>query len=302
MDPEQNQEVELSEDDIFAQAFDQAVAAADGQAPKEETAKEEPAKEEPAKEEPAKEEPANEEPAKEEPAKEVTSPLDQTTTDVAALREEIAALKAVPKEEPPVQAEKEDPPAAQQFAYTPEEQAILDNYTKEWDEHARAQELQQKKLKFELVQQLGQALDLFAQQIEQGLAPIVKGHVELQQERHSTSLKGAHPDYEALRPDVQAWIEKQPKYLRVAMKDTYDKGDTSDVIELFTSFKEATGRTQPKPLAPPKDVAPKKDEIPADKVADLAPVTSKRSVVQTGGVDLNDFDAGFAEALANLRR
>ena len=232
-----------------------------------------------------------------------------TADDIASLRDDIKALaKPAAKEEkePEKESEKkvEEPKA---YEYSPEEKALLENYSKEWDEHSKVFEVREKKLVHDLTQQLSHrftvALDSVLQQIEQGLAPLAQSYVQSAQEKHVSAIQAAHPDFNNVKNELPAWIEKQPKYLQQTLKNTYDEGATEDVIELFSMFKKDTGRAQPQSQSPTpgKTPAPKKDPVPAEKVASMAPVTSKRTVIEPAGVDTSDYDSAFAEALASLR-
>lgn len=231
-----------------------------------------------------------------------------TSDDIASLKEEIKALAKPAAKEPaeePKEVEKkiEEPKG---YEFSPDEQKVLENYNKEWDEHAKVFEIREKRLVHDITQQLSHrftiALDSVLQQIEQGLAPIVKGHVESAQERHVSAIRTAHPDFESVKGELPAWIAKQPKYLQQTLKSTYEQGSTEDVVELFSMFKKDTGRAQPQSQSTPSGKqAPKKDVVPTEKVASMAPVTSKRTVVEPVGIDTSDYDSAFAEALAAMK-
>jgi small-conductance mechanosensitive channel len=54
-----------------------------------------------------------------------------------------------------------------------------------------------------------------------------------------------HPDTMTLLPDVEAWVETQPSFLRAGYNAVLDKGTPAETIELMDTFKAATGITAP---------------------------------------------------------
>jgi len=50
-----------------------------------------------------------------------------------------------------------------------------------------------------------------------------------------------HPDTMTLLPDVEAWVGKQPSFLRAGYNAVLDKGTPAETIELMDTFKAATG-------------------------------------------------------------
>lgn len=337
MATENNEEAALSEDDAFAQAFGEAVAAVDGSGAKPEEKQEE-KKDEPAdaSEDGSEEKKGAEEgeggaqgdgketvegdrsgdeekPAGSDDGKPAQQPVDDRKNDLAELTAAIKELvppKPAAAEETKPDAKKPDPiPEPELYAFTEEEQKVLDSYAKEWDEHDRAWQIREKKLTHDITAVMSHkftlALGQVLQQIEQGLAPVLQGHVESAQEKHFSAIRKEHSDFDQIKDEVGTWIKNQPKYLQPHLQKTYDEGATADVIELITSFKTATGRTQSQaPGTQSKgNAAPKKDVVPTHKAAELAPVDTKRTTVgatSSGTVDKNDFDAGFDEALAAI--
>lgn len=340
----ENEEV-LTPDDDFAAAFGEAVAAADGgevDAPK----KKEDEKDEPANA--ADDKKGGEAPAADgeegktdggdksvAPSGEDAQPTAGTegaggddgkprgdanqgdgSSQIAELTEAIKKLVPV-NPQPPADKQpddkKPDPiPEPELYQYTEDEKKVIESYAKEWDEHDKAWQIRERKLTHDLTAQLSHkftlALGAVLQQIEQGLAPLYEGHVESAQERHFSTIRKEHSDFDQIKPELQTWIKQQPKYLQPHLQKTYDEGATADVIELVANFKTATGRAQPQPQGTPpsssKGAAPQKDVVPANKAAELAPVESRRTPVQpasSGTVDKSDFDAGWEEAQKSAR-
>ena len=325
---EQQEEVVLSPDDEFAEAFGQAVgavepakeenkdeqadAAADGGGEKKGTEEGEGGAEGGDKVPGEADKPASETGATEGDAgKQGEQPV---TNPNAELIEAIKGLvpKAPVEDKKPDDKKPEILPEPELYQYTEDEKKVIESYAKEWDDHDRAWTIREKKLTHDLTARLShqftQALGTVLQQIEQGLAPVIQSQVESAEERHFSAIRKAHSDFDAVKPEVQAWIKTQPKYLQPHLQKTYDEGETDDVIELVTNFKTATGRPQPQvPGAQPssKGAAPKKDAVPTHKAAELAPVDSKRTSVEagsSGAKDMADYDGGFEEALARMNK
>jgi len=317
-------EVVKSADDEFDEAFGQAVAAVTGQSlsdspPIDKDAKNEPVSPEDGKaaeasseegkadgeseaKEPAEdggagaEAPVGDAAAPDKSSEEAVSkpeaPAPVTSEDLAKLNEKLDKLQ--PKE-PAKEPAKEAAP--EPFTYSADEQKALDDYTKEWDEHAKVMTIREKKLVHDLEQRFTAALEVVLQSINEGLAPVLQSHISSAQERHFSKVSQAHADWETHKEGVSKWIDGQPTYLRTAMRNTYDNGDTEGTIDLLTRYKKEAGITAaPKGQGGGK-VAPAKEVVSAEKVAATAPVSERRAAVQTAGVDVNDYDSAWKEAV-----
>lgn len=58
------------------------------------------------------------------------------------------------------------------------------------------------------------------------------------------AVYGKHPDTQELLPEVEAWVDKQPAFLKAAYNNVLDKGTATETIELLDIFKGATGRNE----------------------------------------------------------
>ena len=65
-------------------------------------------------------------------------------------------------------------------------------------------------------------------------------------EAHYQAIYSAHPDADSIAEskELSDWIAKQPTFARTAYAQALQQGTTQEVIELFTAFKEATGKAQ----------------------------------------------------------
>jgi len=213
-----------------------------------------------------------------------------TAEDFAKLSEKLDKLQ--PKEPPPEPPKTPDAP--EPFKFSDEEQRALESYEKEWDEHARVMSIREKKLAHDLEQRFVAALDVVLQSINEGLAPVLQNHLSLAKDQHIAKLTQAHSDWEQHKEGVSKWIDSKPAYLRTAMRQAYDNGDTEATIDLLSQYKKEAGKTAPAASSAPK--APLKDTPSAEALAATAPVRERRTSVATSGVDMNDYDAAWKEA------
>lgn len=208
------------------------------------------------------------------------------------------AAPAAPAPVPAPQVAPEAPPAPPAppmvdpyEALSTTDKEALAAYAKEYPEIAKAQELHTQVV-------MGRALQQFALNIAQTLAPLVESVNAYRGETHESAIARAHPDYAALTPDLVNWVNTRPAFARDAYTQTLQNGGTQAVIELLSEFKEATGRNKTAPAeAPASAPAP---VVPNPAAQALAPVTAKRSSPPRGAPDPNDFDGAFAEAAQTL--
>lgn len=98
-------------------------------------------------------------------------------------------------------------------------------------------------------------LDALRSELNQVVAPIKASTQQSAIEAHTTTIYTAHPDADSIAQsaELSGWIEKQPSFVRDGYKAVLEKGTASQVVELFTAFKDATGKTAATPGKP--DVA-----------------------------------------------
>jgi hypothetical protein len=229
---------------------------------------------------------------------------------VAALSAQLAELKAKPAEPAPPPAAEEKPEAPPPV-YSDDEQAVLNDYLKEWPDVARGESLQRR-------QEYGQLVAHIFAQLQPRLEALEQGVSRTSTRTQYQDIVELVPDYDAVRDPTLAWIETQPDYLKNAYKQVAQQGSPKDVADLITRFKKETGYAAPAaaatppagtpaPAAPPAAgaTAATKGAVAAKTVPALSPqaaaaanalksVKSSRSE-PVSTPDPDDFDAAFKE-------
>ena len=180
-------------------------------------------------------------------------------------------------------------PTPEELKQTAEEDAVLAEYEKNWEDHAKAQKINNKRLLSEVEKIFNQVVAPLVQKIpgiEQTIATSA-------QDKALGTVLGVHADAVELIPSVDAWIGTLPKYLQKAASETLDGGSPADVIELYNDFKEATGRTKEVTKPAEKEIA--KPEENKRVLSLVSPKSSRTGVAAS--VDPGDFDGAFAEAM-----
>ena len=77
--------------------------------------------------------------------------------------------------------------------------------------------------------------------------PIQKKSAETALDAHYKTIYDAHPDADSVyqSKELADWIAKQPSFLQPGFKSVLSDGTAAQVVELFSTFKAATGATQP---------------------------------------------------------
>jgi hypothetical protein len=77
------------------------------------------------------------------------------------------------------------------------------------------------------------------------LAPMAEKLAKNEVREHYQAIYEAHPDADSVAEskELSDWIDKQPNFAREAYRNALTTGSTSDVVELFSTFKESTGKT-----------------------------------------------------------
>lgn len=199
--------------------------------------------------------------------------------------------QAAPKqqEQPTQQTQQRQPQAEQQAPlFTQEEQAVVEEYLKDYGEVERGAAL----LRRAEYQQL---TSYIFNEIGRSLRPFIQNAQAMMESYHLQQLSSSIEDYDDIRDKVVEWAGKQPAYLQAAYKHVIEQGTQDEIVDLVNRFRAETG-TQATPKAPAP--APKKQaELPATAkkaAASLAPVSTKRSNASGSSVDPADFDSAFA--------
>ena len=180
-------------------------------------------------------------------------------------------------------------PAPPVNPYTPEEQAFLAEYEKDWGDVSKAESLKRRTEYNDLVQYVFNEVAAVLRPMTQDLQVVL-------QERQKAQVLGAVPEYGTLQESITAWVGAQPAYLRDAYQRVIQGGNSDEIADLVERYKKDTSgsvvvdssKQQATELPPP-----------AKKAAQaLAPVSSKRSSVVAAEPDKNDFDGAFAKFAA----
>lgn len=229
------------------------------------------------------------EPVAAEPAP-VVDPHEEERARIKQLEAEMLALKAE-KEEKEKQAAA---PVEEKPLLTEDEQAFLEEYGKEWGDGKRALELHKKIMEAEFEKRLAKEREEFQKLVaanQANLAPFVQTAESIAQEKFVAEVTAKHPDAKAIMPEVEKWVATLPASLKVAYDKVLDNGSAVEVIEVFSMFKQMTGRT-----TPTTEEKAKETQIKEDRLARLEGVKSERTGI-TAEPDPNDFDAAFAQAV-----
>ena len=142
--------------------------------------------------------------------------------------------------------------------------------------------------------------------INKVLAPITQSLGQSEVNAHWSAIRSAHPDFDSVLEPMKAWVAQQPELFRPQMEQILAKGNAQQVIQLAKMYKDATVQTGAAPTPPassatqeqqPAVVTPKAPVNPA-AVAATAAVPATQRTKQQQGVDPNDFEGAFAEALS----
>jgi hypothetical protein len=245
----------------------------------------EPVVPEPVVPEPVVPEPVVPEPVVPEPIVPEVVPEVKEDPRVAALEKELAEVK-VAMAKPAVELPKG--PTPEELKQAEEDDKTLADYEKNWEDHAKAQKINNKRILSEVEKIFKSVVDPLIQKIpgiEQAVATSAT-------DKALDKVLSVHSDAITLVPEVDAWIATLPKYLQRAAQETLDGGSPADVIELFTDFKDATGRTKPVVVTEKEVIKPEENK----RVLSLVSPKSSRTGV-AASVDAGDFDGAFAEAL-----
>ena len=122
------------------------------------------------------------------------------------------------------------------------------------------------------------------------MAPVMERVEATAQEKFLSTIVAAHPDSRALLPEVEKWIDTQPKFLQSAYNAALDEGTAQDVIDLYTTFKTATGKTTVEKAPEEKP----KDEGKSKRLRQMEGVKSERT--SATALDEDDFEGAFNRA------
>ena len=218
-------------------------------------------------------------------------PVAAVTPAVGDTKEADAILERLSKlvREAPAEARTETPTTAatpEPEIYTPEEKAFLTTYDADWADVAKGEGLK-RKAEYRSIMQY-----MFSE-IAKEFAPIRDMANELAARSALTDITSAVPDYnDKMRDDVVVWAGKQPEYLQTAYNRVIQEGTVGEVNDLIARYKKESGVGVTPPAA--SVTAPELSSAAKKAAASLAPVSTKRSVVEHQD-DPSNFDAAFAK-------
>jgi len=110
---------------------------------------------------------------------------------------------------------------------------------------------------------------------------------------HMLKIEGAHKDWKAIYDSgaLTTWIEQQPKFLQPRLTEIIAKGSAADIIEMYDSYKRATGKG--KETTTDTELTAEKKK----KLADMEAVRAASAGPKTEGkkVEKEDFDGSWDE-------
>lgn len=178
--------------------------------------------------------------------------------------------------------------------------ASINKFKQEWpDEYAAVERMFESR-----VQALvGNRINQLVGEVNQMVTPLYQAVGNVTTTTHQSKVAAVHPDYRELAPKVAEWIATQPKLVQPAYLQAYKEGSADQAIDLLNAYKAAVGSTGAKPapaqvaalaVTPPKPATP---AVNKQAVAALAAVPATTRPKPAGGVDPQDFDSAFSEAV-----
>jgi hypothetical protein len=231
-------------------------------------------------------------------------------TDWKAKYEELLARSQAPQEPQSApqapQAPAAQQPPAEKPLYTQDETAFLADYDKEWPDVVRGEALKRRN-EYRILTQ-----HIFSE-FNRVYGPVLQRAAETSESFEDDSMlraiQSAHPDYnDAMYDAVTAWAGGLKGFEKLLAEGIIREGTPEDVSALIAKYKEAKGIKPAAPAAPAATPAAPATpqhkatvtELPAaaKKAAQaLGVVDSKRGTAAPTGVDPNDFDAAWNEAV-----
>ena len=179
-----------------------------------------------------------------------------------------------------------------------DEQAILDTLEANFPEVTAANAVLSRVIMARVENMVEQRVNAVLAQI----APIAAVTQNVARNAHEQAILSKHPDAFTILPQVEAWVDTQPRVLQAAWNKVLDNGSTDEIIEMYDVFKKDTGSAQTpgSPGAAPDAAAAKAAAEAAAKEAKLKAQEGIRSrqTTQQSGIDEDDFEGAFAQEAA----
>lgn len=199
--------------------------------------------------------------------------------------------RLAPKEEPTTQTTQTETPKP--FVFSAEEQAFITKYEEDFPDVVRAESLLRRR-------EYHNMLTYIFNQFNQRLQPVEQLASALAQRTHHDDLSRGIDGYsDELLDKVDAWIEKQPDFLKSAYSAVMEGGTAVQVKQVVDLFRKETGTATPTGQAAAAAAATTAAKVVDPKAAAaakaMAPVQTKRSQTTASGIPKEDFDAAFSE-------
>ena len=208
----------------------------------------------------------------------------------------------VEKAEPAVVVEPVVEPKAAVEVFDEDEKKFLTEYEKEWPDISRGEALKRRAEYRDVVKYIfSEMTRVYGPLIERGSAA-----ADTVAETTALSLvRAVHADYDdAMFEAVNTWAEGLTGTRKRIAEEIIAEGNPNEVSELITEFKSATGRSKPRIVADggAPSVAPVVTELSAkakQAAKAIGVVESKRTTPTQPTADVDDFDAGWLEAIGS---
>lgn len=181
---------------------------------------------------------------------------------------------------------------------TAEQKAQLDEYEQDFETVSKMEGLKRTRE----LKALRREIEDFKKDVLSQLTPTQEAVKEVQADReersrseHFESIKRVHGDFEKFRDDgsILKWIESKPKYMQPGLLQTYQKGNSDDVIEFLTDFKKDNNILPPDKPENVINIDSKKET----KKQAMSAVVTKRGAVNLKQASTDDYEGSFDEAL-----
>ena len=206
-----------------------------------------------------------------------------------------------PTPQPQQQAPQAAPPPPAPV-YSPDEQAFLQTFEKDWPDIARAQALAQRAAAKQREAEYQSLLQYVFKEVATTLTPVLEQVNQTTTRTYEGDLYKAVPDYDQVRDSAVAWARspQQPAYLRQAFEHVITQGTVDEVADLIGRYRQAAGAQAPAApaaqgqaqVAPTAQARPTLSSATQKAAAALAPVGSKRSSAVRAGLP-DDFEGAF---------
>jgi hypothetical protein len=233
----------------------------------------------------------------------------QAATDWEAKYKELQAQQAAAAQTPtppppaPVQQQAAPQQQVEPELYSADEKAMLARFEEDWPDVARASQL---RMRGELTAAVRHVFHEIKRVYDPLITQALQSTTALEDHTVVGEIRKGHNDYnEALHAEVSAWVGTLKGMQRKVYEAVVEAGEPDEVIDLISEFKKATGRAVPAiPAAAVKPAV----ATPAGKVTNISEAAKKaakamgvvegKRTATTAAADPNDFDAAWAEAIA----